>query len=135
MTAMSGTPAYVQVAADLRSQIESGVLQPGQQIPSNSQLRSIYSVSNTVVRDAVNELRRAGLVVGQQGKGVFVRVGAAEEDDASKAETRLRDLQERVTAIEEDNADLRALIMDLYGRTGQPSPRASKGAARREQTG
>lgn len=132
---MSGTPAYVQVAADLRSQIESGVLQPGQQIPSNSQLRSIYSVSNTVVRDAVNELRRDGLVVGQQGKGVFVRVGPAVDGDTSKADARLRDLQERVAAIEEDNADLRALIMDLYGRTGQPYPRASKGAARREQTG
>ena len=74
MTVMSGTPAYLQVAADLRAQIERGELTPGAQLPSNAQLRGIYSVSNTVIRDAINELRRAGLVIGQQGKGGFVLI-------------------------------------------------------------
>lgn len=115
MTSMSGIPAYVQVADDLRSQIERGALPPGAQLPSSSQLREIYSVSNTVVRDAINELRRAGLVIGQQGKGVFVR-GTMTAD--SSTEPELRELQDKVAALQEDMADLRALITDLYGRLG-----------------
>jgi GntR family transcriptional regulator len=134
MTSMSGTPAYVQVAGDLRSQIDRGTLPPGAQLPSSSQLREIYSVSNTVIRDAINELRRSGLVVGQQGKGVFVRETAPE---GTMSDPELRELQGKVATLEEDTADLRALIMDLYGRLGQPYPgTASKGVATRyEQSG
>ncbi|RGA04480.1 GntR family transcriptional regulator [Microbispora triticiradicis] len=102
MTAMSGTPAYVQVAADLRSQIEKGVLPEGAQLPSMTRLREQYGVSNTVVRDALNELRREGLVVGQQGKGVFVRSrDAALAAPATEGlEGRLDELAETVRGLE-----------------------------------
>jgi hypothetical protein len=53
--------------------------------------------------------------------------------DTSNTETELRDLREQVKAAVEDNADLRAVIMNLYGRMGQPYPHESKGAPRREQ--
>ena len=47
------------------------------------------------------------------------------------AENEFRDLQERIRGLERDNADLRALIIDLYSRTGQPYPHeGSKGATR-----
>jgi DNA-binding GntR family transcriptional regulator len=78
MADLSGTPAYLQVAADLRRQITDGALPVGAQLPSMAQLRELYGVSNTVVRDALNDLRREGLVVGQQGKGVFVRSGTVD---------------------------------------------------------
>ena len=106
MTAMSGTPAYIQVAEDIRSQIRSGTLEPGDQLPSMTDLRQQYGVSNTVVRDALNELRRDGLVVGQRGKGVFVRAAddlAASRDtenDPSTLRRELADLRHRVEAIE-----------------------------------
>jgi GntR family transcriptional regulator len=133
MTVMSGTPAYVQVAADLRAQIERGELSAGAQLPSNAQLRGIYSVSNTVVRDAINELRRAGLVVGQQGKGVFVRSEPGEGARTAPAE----DLERRLAALEGQIAEpspevqslrrevaiLRTYIIDLYARMGYPYPR------------
>ena len=107
MTTMSGMPAYLQVADDLRRQIRTGVLEPGAQLPSMAQLRHQYGVSNTVVRDALNELRRGGLVVGQQGKGVFVRptdesaTSANDSDDDTSALRReVADLQRRVGALE-----------------------------------
>ncbi|WP_214415629.1 GntR family transcriptional regulator [Sphaerisporangium fuscum] len=98
MTAMSGTPAYVQVAADLRSQIEGGALPEGAQLPSMTQLRERYGVSSTVVRDALNELRREGLVVGQQGKGVFVR-GRDTASTAPAVEVLARRLDELGEAV------------------------------------
>lgn len=139
MTTMSGMPAYLQVAADLRSQIERGDLSPGAQLPSSTRLQEIYSVSNTVIRDAVKELRRAGLVVGQQGKGVFVQEpGGAATDNG----TPLADLERRLEALEREAnasaetdvsaeikslrreiANLQTYIIDLYTRIGAPYPR------------
>lgn len=107
VTTMSGMPAYLQVANDLRTQIRTGVLEPGAQLPSMAQLRQQYGVSNTVVRDALNELRRGGLVVGQQGKGVFVRPTAESatsandsDDDTAALRREVADLQRRVGALE-----------------------------------
>ncbi|MEU0522016.1 winged helix-turn-helix domain-containing protein [Streptosporangium sp. NPDC006007] len=110
MTAMSGTPAYVQVAEDLRTQIRTGLLAPGAQLPSMAQLQERYTVSSTVIRAALAELRRDGLVIGQQGKGVFVRTGgsAADPKDVDELRRRLDDLtdvvrrlDDRVTSLED----------------------------------
>ena len=132
MITMSGTPAYIQVAGDLRSQIESGALEPGNQLPSNAKLRELYSVSNTVVRDAINELRRAGLVVGQQGKGVFVASNDLNAGGTPPGElaARVQALEGRVNSLEgepaqdlrDQVADLQATVIDLYARLGFPFP-------------
>lgn len=106
MTTMSGTPAYLQIAEDLRAQIGAGTLAPGAKLASMAQLRERYGVSNTVVRDALNELRREGLVVGQQGKGVFVREAGAQTartdagDELASLRRDMADLQRRVGALE-----------------------------------
>src|SRR5260370_33973603 len=115
MADMSGTPAYLQVAADLRSKIDGGVLAVGAQLPSMTQLREMYGVSNTVVRDALNDLRREGLIVGQQGKGVFVRAttaaGRARGGDNGSPEVaaimrRLEELAAAVRGLDERMSEL-----------------------------
>ena len=115
MADMSGTPAYLQVAADLRSKIDGGVLAVGAQLPSMTQLREMYGVSNTVVRDALNDLRREGLIVGQQGKGVFVRAttgaGRARGGDTGSPEVaaimrRLEALAAAVRGLDERMSEL-----------------------------
>lgn len=61
-----------------------------------SQLREMYQVSSTVVRDALNELRREGLVEGQQGKGVFVR---KRPDSTEPAADDSRTIRERLDVL------------------------------------
>lgn len=61
-----------QLAADLRRQIEGGVVQPGQRLPTEQALAAQYAVSRTVVREAVSRLRSSGLLVARQGSGMFV---------------------------------------------------------------
>ena len=135
-------PPYRQAADDLRKRITTGEFTPGERLPSIRQLADEYEISPQTVQNALRELRQAKLVVGQQGRASYVRdpsrpeVARSEAERLAAAEAVLHDLQDRMTAVEEDNSDLRALIMDLYSRTGQPFPRgASKGAARREQSG
>ena len=61
-----------QLADDLRRQIEGGLVQPGERLPTEQALAARYAVSRTVVREAVSRLRSSGLLVARQGSGMFV---------------------------------------------------------------
>lgn len=119
MTELSGRPAYQQVAEDLRTKIAKGKLPPGTQLPSTAEMMRSYEVSSTVVKSAVNQLRLEGLVIGQQGKGVFVRdhpvevagQTSREFDDItrqlSRVQKELAQLNDRVARVEEQIAEPR----------------------------
>jgi GntR family transcriptional regulator len=68
-------PPYLQLAAIIRGQIESGHLAPGQQLPSALRLASDYQVSAPTVKKALAVLKDEGLVTGVAGYGTFVAGG------------------------------------------------------------
>lgn len=78
-SAMPIAPIYVQIVADIRSQIEDGRLRPGARLPTVAELRAIYDCSTTAVRNAMLVLRSDGLIEGRQGKGVYVARRSSEE--------------------------------------------------------
>jgi DNA-binding GntR family transcriptional regulator len=110
MIQKSGRPGYLQIVDEVRAQIRSGTLAPGEALPSIAQLGMRYEVSASVVKSAINVLRTEGLIVGQQGKGVFVREGVDipdEDGDASEVmdqlalmRASLRDLGDRIADLE-----------------------------------
>jgi len=65
-------PMYRQIAEDLRAQIESGELEPGQQLRTELELREHYNASRNTVRDAIKWLTNLGLVETKPGQGTFV---------------------------------------------------------------
>lgn len=69
---MSDKSFRQQVVDDIRGRIKSGELKPGDKLPTKSELAKQYQVSPSVIDAAMIELRAAGLVRGQQGKGVYV---------------------------------------------------------------
>jgi GntR family transcriptional regulator len=81
-------PAYVQLVNILRCNMASGALRPGDQLPSEAQICERYGVSPMTVRRAINILVDQGVVVAQQGRGVFVKPVAM-----SAATFQLGDLQ------------------------------------------
>ncbi|MEU8934929.1 GntR family transcriptional regulator [Streptomyces sp. NPDC048409] len=64
--------AFERIADDLKQQIRSEKLQPGQLLPSHSQLMEAYGASSLTVQKAVRLLRSEGWVMTRQGKGTFV---------------------------------------------------------------
>ncbi|GAA4965084.1 DNA-binding GntR family transcriptional regulator [Nonomuraea thailandensis] len=109
MVQNTGRPGYLQIADDLRTQIRGGSLAPGTPLPSTAQLAERYDASLSVVKMAVGILRNEGLVIGQQGKGVFVRdteERPAGDEQAGLAELRatVRDLSVRLAKVEEQLA-------------------------------
>lgn len=66
------TPTLVsQISERLRNDIQSGVFKPGDRLPSEAALSREHSVSRTVVREAIADLRSDGLVETRKGAGAF----------------------------------------------------------------
>lgn len=80
MPDLTGRPMYLVVADDLRKRIDRADLRPGDQIPSLAELVGEYDASTTTIRQALAVLRAEGHLVGQQGKGVFVRRARASRE-------------------------------------------------------
>ena len=72
---MTITPGPVapwrQIHAELRAQIESGRLGPGDRLPSITDLSETYDVALTTARKALDALKAEGLVV-TSPMGTFV---------------------------------------------------------------
>lgn len=64
---------YRKVYQDLREQIISRTLLPGDKLPAESELSQTYQVSSITVKRALSMLQEDGLVKRVQGKGTFVR--------------------------------------------------------------
>lgn len=70
----SAVPAkYELIADDIRQQIASGQLIPGDRIPGESSLIEKYKVSPPTLRQALQVLRSEGLLDARHGIGTFVR--------------------------------------------------------------
>src|SRR5687767_394874 len=63
---------YRQVAEQLRRQIESGALKPGERVPSFPEMRARYGVSQATMEKAHAILEQEGLTVRRRGLGTFV---------------------------------------------------------------
>ena len=67
------TPVYLQLAALLRSMIESGEIPPDRPLPSVKSMMQTYGVAQGTAERAVRILKEEGLVRTVIGKGVYVR--------------------------------------------------------------
>jgi GntR family transcriptional regulator len=67
-----GAPLYRQVVQTLKQEIVSGVYPVDAQLPTESELTARFGVSRHTIREALRELRDAGLVASRQGFGTTV---------------------------------------------------------------
>lgn len=93
----SGEPVYRQIVEAVKYKVASGQLAGGDPLPSIRALTEQLKVNPGTVVKAYDELAHAGLVVMQQGKGVFV---TADRNAAPVAVRRrvLADLARRLLA-------------------------------------
>jgi len=86
-----GIPLYYQIMRDLKEQIVSGMLVPGDKLPSEAEHTRRFGVSRVVIRQALRILEEQGLIVRIKGKGTFVSDAVA-EDGAPRISGSLEDL-------------------------------------------
>ncbi|MGN9912687.1 winged helix-turn-helix domain-containing protein [Phytohabitans sp. LJ34] len=77
---------YQTIIDDIRRDIASGTLKPGDKLPSINELRTKYECSAEPVKTALRMLSAAGDTIGHQGRGTFVaRPTQATRDRAPSA--------------------------------------------------
>lgn len=115
----SRSPAR-QIVDELRRQIALGELKPGSQVPSNTEIRAHYNVSNQTAQNAISALKNDGLVYSVPGRGVFVRTdldrdelltriagSQASPEIYSDLLTRVSELDKAQDVLSEEVAELR----------------------------
>ena len=86
-----GIPLYYQIMRNLKEQIVSGKLGPGDRLPSEAEHTRRFGVSRVVIRQALRILEDQELIVRIKGKGTFVSEAVA-EDAAPRISGSLEDL-------------------------------------------
>jgi DNA-binding transcriptional MocR family regulator len=79
------TPLYLALAAALERDVANGRLAPGTQLPPQRALAKRLGIDFTTVTRAYAEAANRGLVVGQVGRGTFVRASRREPSVARDA--------------------------------------------------
>ena len=69
----SNLPPYVQIVEQVRQALLSGVLRPGDRLPTVKEVVGSLAINPNTVLKAYRDLEREGLVEGRQGVGTFVR--------------------------------------------------------------
>jgi GntR family transcriptional regulator len=67
-----GRPLYRRLLDQLRSDLASGRLRPGDLIPPELEIARSHGISRHTVRQAIVELAREGLLLRERGRGTFV---------------------------------------------------------------
>jgi len=60
------------IVEQIAKEIASGILKPGERLPSIKELARRFKVSSSSIREALQQLEAVGLVNTQQGRGTFV---------------------------------------------------------------
>jgi Transcriptional regulators len=71
------TRLFEDICIDIRRQIASGQLKPGDKLPSERELCEVFSVGRPVIREALRSLEEAGILELRRGVtgGAFIRAG------------------------------------------------------------
>jgi GntR family transcriptional regulator len=71
LTTHSSVPAYQQIVEQVRQALLTGILLPGEQLPTVKEVVGAIAINPNTVLKAYRELELAGLVQGRQGVGTF----------------------------------------------------------------
>ena len=127
----SHVPAYVQIVERVGHLVATGILKPGDQLPTVRQLATDLRVNFNTVARAYRLLDEAGVISTQQGRGTYV---LEELSTVQAEELRQTALEELVRSLLNDASrmgfkaeavagEVRAQI-DNWRREGQPPAEA-----------
>jgi GntR family transcriptional regulator len=68
----SGIPIYIQIMEQIKDRVASGLLQPGDQLPTVRQMATDLRVNFNTVARAYRLLDDAGVISTQHGRGTYI---------------------------------------------------------------
>lgn len=74
----SDTPIYLQISAQIEDSILSGAFSEESQIPSTTEISTLYHINPATVLKGMTLLVDGGILYKKRGVGMFVKQGAAQ---------------------------------------------------------
>ena len=65
-------PVYYQIKQTIKNWIINREFDPGEKIPSENELASMFNVNRLRVRQAISQLTQEGFLISKRGEGTFV---------------------------------------------------------------
>jgi GntR family transcriptional regulator len=116
----SGMPVYRQIIDQVRGGIASGLLAPGDQLPTMRQLAVDLAINpNTVVR-AYRELEFGGLIETHQGTGTFISAQKMKRADAERTRQLAQIVTDCVSRAGAAGFTVDDLLEELRGLAPEP---------------
>jgi GntR family transcriptional regulator len=75
----SGVPIYTQITDQINQMVATGILKPGDQLPTVRQLATELRINFNTVARAYRILDKSGLISTQQGRGTYIWATPDEE--------------------------------------------------------
>jgi GntR family transcriptional regulator len=116
----SGMPVYRQVIDQVRGGIASGLLEPGDQLPTVRQLAVDLAINpNTVIR-AYRELELGGLLETHQGTGTFISAQKMKRANAEREKQLAQIVGDCVSRAGAAGFTIDDLMDELRGMANEP---------------
>ncbi len=97
----NGVPAYRQILDQIRLQIASGVLTPGDEMPSTRALSAELSLNPMTISKAYSLLEHDGVLERRRGQTLVVRALHADDIELQKLDQLRRSLAGPVAVIQQ----------------------------------
>ncbi len=111
----SRIPIYEQIKTQIISLINSGVLSPGDKLPSLRALASELSLNFNTIKKVFAQLEADGVIESRPGAGFFVTTRAIENKNIlAKAEDELRLTLTRVRDAGLSEAEAARILSEIY---------------------
>jgi GntR family transcriptional regulator len=94
----SGIPIYLQVVERIKERLASGVLKPGDQLPTVRSLASELRVNFNTIARAYRIMDESGIISTQQGRGTYILEIPPPEEIVSIRAKAVEDLTRRYIA-------------------------------------
>ena len=114
----SNEPIYAQIEAQVKQQIMSGELSPGDALPSMRTLAAQLRISVITTKRAYEELERDGFIENYAGKGCFVKQQNTDflrEEAVRQTEEMLGKVCEKARICGLSADELKEMIDIIYG--------------------
>ena len=115
----SGVPIYRQIIDQVKSAIATGVLGPGDRLPTVRQLSVDLSVNPNTVSRAYTELELTGLVETHMGSGTFIGDRRVERDEVEHRRLLDQICQEFLSRASSHGFTLDDILGNLTQRQGR----------------
>ncbi|WP_240416296.1 FadR/GntR family transcriptional regulator [Paenibacillus periandrae] len=97
---ISSRKIYEVIADQIKEQIVSGQLKPGEKLPSAKELSERFQVGRSTLREALSALKAMGLVEIHQGEGSYVRSIESQDVDLPVFDALLMNRETVIELIE-----------------------------------